>query len=70
MGGYENVKKKLQDQYTRESYWTEEVENNLEQNIKGNKDFLGRDFTYKVDESEWPSYLKAKKERYRHLLKV
>ena len=68
MGGYEEVKRKLSDSYTRESYWTEEVENSLEQNIKEKKDFLGRNFTYKVDESEWPTYLKENREKYAHLL--
>ena len=68
MGGYKEVKRKLSDSYTRESYWTEEVENSLEQNIKEKKDFLGRNFTYKVDESEWPDYLKKNREKYAHLL--
>lgn len=68
MGGYENVKKKLSDSYTRESYWTPEVEANLEENIKQNKDFLGRDFTYRVDESEWPQWLKDNRQRYKHML--
>lgn len=69
MGGYESVKKKLEDSYTRESYWTEGVENALEANIQQNKDFLGRDFTYTLDESEWPQYLKDNKDKYSHLCK-
>ena len=69
MGGYEEVKRKLEDSYTRESYWTEQVENNLEQNLVKNKDFLGRDFSYTTDESEWPQYLKDNRYLYQHLLK-
>lgn len=69
MGGYEEVKRKLESSYTRDSYWTEGVESNLEQNIKENKDFLGRGFTYTIDENEWPQYLKDNKEHYKYLLK-
>lgn len=68
MGGYEEVKRKLSNSYTKESYWTEGVENHLAQNIAQNKDFLGRNFTYRQDESEWPQYLKENKEKYKHLL--
>lgn len=67
MGGYEEVKRKLSDSYTRESYWTEEVENNLKENVEKSQDFLGRGFTYKIDESELPQYLIDNKEKYKHL---
>ena len=67
MGGYEEVKRKLSDSYTRESYWTNEVENNLKNNVENCKDFLGRGFTYKIDESELPKYLIDNKQKYIHL---
>lgn len=60
---------KLTDSYTEESYATKEVMDNLQDNIKSNRDFLGRDFTYRVDESEWPQYLKDNRQMYLHLLK-
>lgn len=69
MGGYEEVKRKLSDSYTRESYWTEGVENNLKNNVENSKDFLGRGFVYKIDESNWPQYLKDNKQKYAHLCK-
>lgn len=69
MGGYQSVKQKLSDSYTEESYWNPSVQANLEQNIAQSKDFLGRDFTYSIDESEWPSYLKESRAKYEHLLK-
>lgn len=69
IGGYEEVKRKLSDSYTRESYWTERVENNLKDSVENSKDFLGRGFTYKIDESEWPDYLKLNKQKYAHLCK-
>lgn len=69
MGGHEKVKQKLTDSYTADSYAPPAVLNNLEDNIKNNKDFLGRDFIYKIDESQWPDYLKKNKDKYKHLLK-
>lgn len=67
MGGYDNVKKKLTDSYTEDSYAPPAVLNSLEDNIKNNKDFLGRNFTYKLDERHWPEYLKTNKDKYKHL---
>lgn len=64
-----DLRKKLTDSYTAESYATPQVLDNLETNIKENKDFLGRDFTYTLDESEWPTYLKENREKYIHLIK-
>lgn len=70
LGGYEKVRRKLTDSYTEESYATKEVLDNLEKNIEDNKDFLGRDFTYTLDESQWPSYLKEHREKYKRLLRL
>jgi beta-1,4-mannosyl-glycoprotein beta-1,4-N-acetylglucosaminyltransferase len=68
MGGVDRVREKLQDQYTPDSYYTPEVAQSLETAIKEVKDFLGRDFKYEIDESEWPQYLKKNKEKYKHLM--
>lgn len=65
----DNLKRKLTDSYTNETYATETVLSYLEQNIQDDKDFLGRNFTYRVDESEWPEYLKDHREKYKHLCK-
>ncbi len=69
MGGYDEVKRKLSDSYTRESYWTPDVEAGLKDNVEKSQDFLGRGFTFKVDESDWPQYLKDNKQKYEHLLR-
>ena len=69
MGGYDNVKKKLTDSYTNDSYANDQVLDNLQDNISNNKDFLGREFTYKLDKENWPQYLKENKDKYKHLLK-
>lgn len=68
MDGVENLRKKLTDSYTDESYATKEILENLEVNY-GKKDFLGRDFKYWIDESDWPQYLKDNREKYKHLMK-
>lgn len=65
----DGLEKKLTDSYTEESYATPAVMTNLQENIHQNKDFLGRDFNYKVDESDWPQYLKDHRQDYQHLLK-
>ena len=70
MGGYAEVKRKLENSYTRESYWTPQVEAGLEDNLVNSKDFLGRDFQYWLDESEWPIYLKANRKKYAHLTRA
>lgn len=63
----DNLRKKLEDSYTNETYANELVLQNLEKNIETAKDFLGRDFVYKKDESEWPEYLKQHKKKYSQL---
>ena len=67
MGGYDKVKEKLTDSYTKETYATEQVLNNLEDNISNKRDFLGRNFKYITDESGWPQFLKDNKEKYKEL---
>ena len=67
MGGHENVKKKLTDSYTKETYASDVILDGLKNNIDSSKDFLGRNFTYTLDESEWPQYLKDNKEKYKDL---
>jgi hypothetical protein len=65
----DGLRQKLMDSYTKESYATSQVLNNLDENIKNNRDFLGRDFKYWIDEKDWPQYLKDNREKYLHLLK-
>lgn len=69
MGGAFSLAKKLTDSYTHESYATSQVLDNLAYNIEQGKDFLGRDFAYTQDESEWPKYLKDNRAKYKHLIK-
>jgi len=68
MGGYDMVKKKLDDSYTSESYNTPEVQAKLAERLAKGIDYLGRDFAFRVDTSEWPEYLRIRRSEFRHLL--
>lgn len=68
MGGKEKLEEKLTDSYTQESYATPTVLENIGYNIQNGKDFLGRGFTYRKSEANWPQYLKDNSARYNHLL--
>lgn len=63
------LEKKLKDSYTQEDYAHPLIIENIAYNIENDKDFLGRDFTYRVDETAWPGYLKQNREKYLHLLR-
>jgi beta-1,4-mannosyl-glycoprotein beta-1,4-N-acetylglucosaminyltransferase len=65
-----DIRRKLTDSYTQESYATPQVLDNLEYNVEHNQDFLGRNFTYQLDEKEWPEYLKTNREQYKALCKI
>lgn len=69
MGGADKLRQKLTDSYTQDSYATPAVLENIGYNIESGRDFLGRDFTYHIDEAHWPHYLKSHKEKYAHLCK-
>jgi beta-1,4-mannosyl-glycoprotein beta-1,4-N-acetylglucosaminyltransferase len=66
-GGIKEVQRKLNDSYTTESYNTPEVQQLLAQRHQKGVDYLGRDFTFTRDESNWPQYLKENKGKYSHL---
>lgn len=69
MGGFKEVQRKLNDSYTTESYNTFEVQGFLTKRLAEGTDYLGRDFKFKVDTSDWPKYLKEHKHIYKHLMK-
>jgi beta-1,4-mannosyl-glycoprotein beta-1,4-N-acetylglucosaminyltransferase len=68
IGGIEMMKRKLES-YDHQEVNTQEVKDNLIHAIADNKDFLGRDFTFWTDETDWPQYLKDNKTLYNHLCK-
>src|SRR3989338_6144829 len=69
MGGINEVRRKLDDSYTKDSYNTKEVQEKLEERF-GKKDYIGRNrFKFWTDEKELPKYLLENKEKYEHLFK-
>lgn len=67
MGGLKEVQRKLNDSYTTESYNTASVQAMLPKRHREAIDYLGRDFKFKVDDSEWPQFLKEHRKNYEHL---
>lgn len=67
MGGTEQVRRKLNDSYTPETYNTFEVQQLLPERIEANKDYLGRNFEFTLDEKDWPKYLKDHREDFKQL---
>jgi len=64
MGGIEGAKKKLSDaNHTEYKVW----EKTIEERVRNNKDYRGRDFKFWTDESDLPQYLKDNKEKWQHL---
>ncbi len=68
IGGIDEIRRKLNDSYTKESYNTQIVQDNLEQRF-GKQDYMGRKFTFSADESDLPKYILDNKEKYKKLFK-
>ena len=69
VGGVEEVRRKLNSSYTAESYNTPQVQELLSQRINLNTDYLGRDFLFTKDETEWPEFLKKNRDKFEALCK-
>ncbi len=69
MGGTEQVRGKLNASYTGESYNTSDVQLKLEERMRANKDYIGRNFKFWKDESDLPKYILENKEKYKKLFK-
>ncbi len=68
MGGIEEIRRKLKDSYTKESYNTDEVQKKLEKRF-GEKDYIGRKFKFWIDEKDLPKYILDNREKYKKLFK-
>lgn len=69
MGGLKEVRRKLDDSYTPESYNTYEVQEKLLERLNNGTDYLGRNFKFEVDEQDWPPHLTKHKFDYLSLCK-
>lgn len=68
MGGIDEVRRKLNDSYTKDSYNTKEVQENLKKRF-GEKDYMGRNFKFLVEEKNLPKYILNNKNKYKELFK-
>jgi beta-1,4-mannosyl-glycoprotein beta-1,4-N-acetylglucosaminyltransferase len=68
MGGIDEIRRKLNDSYTDESYNTQEVQTNLEARF-GKNDYMGRNYRYTTDETSLPKYVLDNKQTYSKLFK-
>lgn len=66
MGGVDFIKRKLQS-YSHQEFNNRYILEDLENKVRENKDFIGRDFKFTIDESEWPKYLQEHKSKYSQL---
>lgn len=67
MGGPQRLKEKIES-YGHQEFNTPQIKDNLEERIKQNRDYVGRNFTFWRDETDWPDYLITNRENYKHLL--
>lgn len=65
MGGKDQIELKLES-YGHQEYNNNLIKSRIEKNLQSNKDVLLRNqFTFWIDESDLPQYLKSNKERYK-----
>jgi len=58
MGGLDEIRRKLNDSYTEQTYNTSDVQRKLEERLKNRQDYIGRPFTFTESTEDWPRYLK------------
>lgn len=68
MGGVDKLKEKIES-YGHQEFNIPEVKDNLETRLANGQDYIGRDFKFTLDESDWPAELVINREKYRHLIK-
>jgi hypothetical protein len=66
-GGFAEFKRKLDSSYSEEDYYSPEIKRHLAERHFSGVDFLGRNFTFTVDASEWPQFLNKNRKDYAHL---
>lgn len=69
MGGTDEVRRKLNDSYTAESYNTLDVQQLLQNRMKNNTDYLGRGFSFTQNSEFWPEFLKENTAKFATLIK-
>lgn len=65
----DKIREKLAS-YSHQEFNFPQVTDKIEEQIKNNKDFIGRDFTFTKDETGLPQYILDHKDKYNHLWKT
>lgn len=68
MGGAEFVKRKLAS-YSHQEFNHTAILDSIDKQIAQNRDFIGRDFTFTIDETGLPEYVLQNKDKYAHIWK-
>ena len=67
-GGIDRIKTKIES-YSHQELNTNETKSEINQRLTQNKDFAGRYFKFKIDETDLPPYLLKNKEKYKKFFK-
>lgn len=68
MGGADFIKRKIQS-YAHQEFNNPEFLSLVDERIANNQDYLGRNFTLWVDETDWPPWLKEHRQDFIKMLK-
>jgi hypothetical protein len=68
MGGAEFIKQKLSS-YSHQEFNSPKYINQIENHLRENKDFVGRDFKFWIDDSDLPKYILENRDKYKEFLK-
>ncbi len=68
MGGVERLKYKIES-YGHQEFNVPQIKDNLEQRMEKNVDYIGRNNTHWIDESDWPPWLTEHRQDYKHMIK-
>jgi len=67
-GGADRVKKKIES-YGHQEFNTSQVKDSIESRIVNNQDFIGRGFSFSVNEEGLPTYILENKEKFKNWFK-
>ncbi len=67
-GGADQIRRKLES-YGHQEFNNDDIKSKIEDKISGNKDFIGRNFQFWIDQSSLPKYILDHKEKYKRFFK-
>ncbi len=64
IGDVDFIQKKLEASYSATDFNTDAIKSNIKKRLLKNKDYIGRDFKFWIDESDLPKYILDNREKY------